>query len=316
MVTLLLLAPITAELLQAYLGDLGGPLGLVGFVLFLAPLYGGACLLVREVTLRTGRGWRGRLLLAAAFGVAMPTLVDRSLFTVDRPDVEGWNALVHAAGIGGIGGIGAYAGLTWVAGHVLLSVATPTVVAETVAGCDQPWLGRLGLTVTGLGMAGVAALVHGDPQGTLTARPAQYAGAVAVVVALVALALTPLGRPLPPRPGARCPRPAAMVALAAVAMLCLDLTPPGWTGLAVAVVILMAAGLAVGRWSRAPGWSQRHLAALAWGALLERTAIGLLNPEPQYAQSAVYLALVLALGVALERRTRPVRRARPTTPPG
>lgn len=56
-VAVLLLAPITAELLQAYLGDLGGPGGLIFLVVFLAPLYGGAALLTREVSVRTGRGW-------------------------------------------------------------------------------------------------------------------------------------------------------------------------------------------------------------------------------------------------------------------
>lgn len=86
----LLLAPVSAELLQAYLGDLGGPVSLIFVVLFFAPLYGGAALLIREISVRTGRGWRGRLLLAAAFGVAMPTVIDLSLFTPHRDDVDDW----------------------------------------------------------------------------------------------------------------------------------------------------------------------------------------------------------------------------------
>jgi len=80
-VGVVLLAPVFAELIQAYLGDLGGVFGLLFFVVFLAPLYGGAVLLIREVTVRTGRGWPSRLLLATAFGVAMPTLVDVSLWS-------------------------------------------------------------------------------------------------------------------------------------------------------------------------------------------------------------------------------------------
>lgn len=92
---LLLLAPVSAELLQAYLGDLGGPFGMVFLVLFLAPLYGGAGLLIREIAARTGRGWPGRLLLAGAFGVAMPTLIDGSLFTPVMPDVDDWSTIVQ-----------------------------------------------------------------------------------------------------------------------------------------------------------------------------------------------------------------------------
>src|SRR6185295_20013559 len=61
-IALLLAAPVFAELLQSYLPNTDAALDVLLAVVFLAPLYGGAALLIREVALRTGRGWRDRLL--------------------------------------------------------------------------------------------------------------------------------------------------------------------------------------------------------------------------------------------------------------
>src|SRR5699024_11865814 len=55
-----------------------------------SPLYGGAVLLIRELAVRCGLGWTGTLLLAAAFGLAMPGLVDLAMFGEDRSDVAYW----------------------------------------------------------------------------------------------------------------------------------------------------------------------------------------------------------------------------------
>ena len=71
-------------------------------VLFLGPMYGGAALLIREVTRRTGRGWPTILLLAAAFGVLQAALVDQSLFSpvYDRYDSSTpsiWDGLTSAS---------------------------------------------------------------------------------------------------------------------------------------------------------------------------------------------------------------------------
>src|SRR5690625_6863211 len=83
----LLGAPVTAEFLQAYQALTGDPVAVAGAIVFLAPLYGGAALLIREITVRTGRGWPARLILAAAFGLAMPGIVDLSMFGGDGTGV-------------------------------------------------------------------------------------------------------------------------------------------------------------------------------------------------------------------------------------
>ena len=307
-VGLAVLAPITAELLQAYLGDLGGPVGLVFFVLFLAPLYGGAALLVREVCVRTGRGWRGRLFLAAAFGVAMTTLVDVSSFTPVREDVDYWDAIMSTTSLGRIS---AYAAVTWVAGHVLLSVAAPLAVVETLVGVTGPWLGRAGIAVVASLMVAVAAAVHADAvtQYAVQASLLDYLVSAAVVVAVAALAFTSWGRPVP-RSHSGAPRPATCLVVGFVLLAAFDLVPISWVGVVVETLLLVVAGALVLWWSRGD-WSQRHVAALALGALLARTLVGFLAPLPgdttwveKIAQNVLYLTLVLALGVALARRTR------------
>lgn len=67
-------------------------------LLFLAPMYGCAALLIREAARRSGRGWPTMLMLAAAFGVLQAGVVDQSLFNpaYDRYDFQ------HPVHVGGI----------------------------------------------------------------------------------------------------------------------------------------------------------------------------------------------------------------------
>ena len=306
----LLLAPVSAELLQAYLGDLGGPVSLIFVVLFFVPLYGGAALLIREISVRTGRGWRGRLLLALAFGIAMPTVIDLSLFTPRRDDIDDWSTIVHAASFLGIGWS---AVLTWVGGHVLMSVGAPIVVGETLARRPGPWLGRFGLTGFSLAFLGWAVFIHVDAANSYStsAGPAAYAVSALLIATPVTLAFTRLGAPSTPRQPIRCPSPWVLGLLGGAGMLALDLCPQSWAGVAQYVTALVVVGGLVGHWSRSPGWSMRHMAALVWAALLARTSTGFLAPLPQdttwaekIAQNLTYLLLITALGWALHRRTR------------
>ncbi len=307
--TLLVLAPISAELLAAYLGDVGGAGGLLFLVAFFAPLYGGAALLIREVAVRTGRGWRGILLLAAAFGVLMPTFVDGSLFTTARDDVDDWSSIVNAASFGGVGW---YAVVTWVGGHVLMSVGAPIAVAQALARRPGPWLGRLGITVTVVAFVLVALLVHRDQWDVneVESSPARYAVAGAIVVALVAVALSPLGRPAGSRPG-RTPAVWRCAVGGFVGLAAFDFVPMSWAGVAVDLTVLSIAFAILTRWGTTAGWTARHVAAVAWGALLARTLTGFLAPLPQettwtekISQNVTYLLLIALLGVVLQLRTR------------
>jgi manganese transport protein len=77
---LYLLAPLVAEYL---LGDF--PVTRLPLLFVLAPVYGGAALLIREVTRRAGRGWPTILLLALAFGLLLEGVVGRIATVAHRP---------------------------------------------------------------------------------------------------------------------------------------------------------------------------------------------------------------------------------------
>src|ERR1035438_2814670 len=77
-VALIFTAPLVAEFL---LGNL--PIKMLVALVALAPMYGGAALLIREVVRRTGRGWPSILLLGAAYTLIEEGFVTQSLFNPD-----------------------------------------------------------------------------------------------------------------------------------------------------------------------------------------------------------------------------------------
>jgi hypothetical protein len=80
---LFFLAPLVAEYL---LGNIA--VSAIAGMLVLAPMYGGGALLIREAARRTGRSWPAIILLASAYGVLQPGLLDQSLF---NPSFEDYN---------------------------------------------------------------------------------------------------------------------------------------------------------------------------------------------------------------------------------
>ncbi len=308
---LLLGAPIFAELIQSYLditGELGGTLFLI---VFLAPLYGGVGLLIREVAVRTGRGWSGRLLLAAAFGVLMPTWVDLSLWIPQTAEeIELWGDIRGVT----IAGVSVLALSSWALGHVVMSVAAPLVVVEALLpnGRGRPWLGWFGITVLTVLAVGVATLIHFDEEGPdAETSAAKYALSLAFAIALVGAAFTRLGRPATSVGGRGTAGPVVLGIAGFVLMAAFDVAPPSWLGLGLVWGAAATAGVLLARSSRSPGWTAHHLVAFACGGILERTLIGFLVPTPpggdatgKLVQNVVVLVLVLALAALVWVRTR------------
>lgn len=193
-------APICAEYLQAYLTTTGDLAGMVIGLLFLAPLYGGAALLIRDLAIRTGRGWTGVLVLAAAFGLAMTGMIDLSMFGQHRSDVTYWDQLRQPTTIAGFG-LSVFPTISWVLGHVMMSVGTPLALHHALAPThrDRPLLGPVATVVVALLWLADALFVHVDGRtiyGYELSAP-QAIGVLAGVVLLVILALSPVGRPVP-----------------------------------------------------------------------------------------------------------------------
>jgi len=180
-VSLFFLAPLLAEYL---LGDL--PLSNMGAMIALAPMYGGGAILIREAVRRTERGWPTFILLALAYAVMEEGLVSTTLFD---PHYLGLSLLAY----GYIPALGT--ALPWaiyvLSIHVIWSMATPIGLTEALfhEPVQKPWLGRVGLVVSGLLLAfgSVAAGLfqrHADP---FRETPVQTI-VVVVVVALLILA--------------------------------------------------------------------------------------------------------------------------------
>jgi hypothetical protein len=125
-------SPICAEYLQAYLSFTGDAAGLLFDLIFFAPLYGGAALLIREYAVRSNRGWVGILLLSAAFGVLMPGVIDLAMLGEQRSDIPYWNDLRLPTLIPALG-LSAHPMTIWVLGYVAMSVGAPLALLDGLA---------------------------------------------------------------------------------------------------------------------------------------------------------------------------------------
>ncbi|MFC7640663.1 hypothetical protein ACFQX6_06350 [Streptosporangium lutulentum] len=256
-----LLAPLVAEYL---LGNIP-PSELLG-VLFLAPMYGGGALLIREAARRTGRGWPTVLLLAAAYGVLEAGLLDQSLF---NPSFEGYDfqSVAHLPALG----VSAHYALVFVAGHVIWSIGVPIAVVEALVPrrSTTPWLGGFGLAVTGIVFVlGSAMLFYGlyEQERFLASTP-QRIGTAAVITVLIGIAFA-LGRRPRPATDRRAPNPRLVGAVGFVASGLFFVRPESWWGVAMGIGLIAAMTVVVTRWSRHRGWGATHRLALAGGALL------------------------------------------------
>ncbi|MEV4689619.1 hypothetical protein AB0K27_00630 [Micromonospora echinospora] len=310
-IALLLLAPWTAECSWGGFTLTGMPF----VVLLLAPMYGGAALLIRETARRLGLGWPGIALLAAAFGVVQAGLVDQSLFNpgfLDDTEFADTRAAAEASLVPGLG-FSARQAVDYVGNHVVLTICAPIALVESYLGAGRrtrPWLGRPGLTVAALLWLGGSLLVFADDGGrkNFLASPTQLAFATGVALALITAALlrrrhagpspvaptpgpTLAGPPHAGRPHAEAgpPRP-VWPALVVVVAYRGSTVAPGWPGVTLALALATVAAVLLTRWSRRPCWEQPHV--LATGAAGLVVAAALAYTVPTYAPASPAAALV------------------------
>ena len=295
-VGLFLLAPLVAEYL---LGNI--PSSEILGVFFLAPMYGGGALLIREAARRTGRGWPTVILLAAAYGVLEAGLLDQALF---NPSFEGYDfqSIAHLPVLG----ISAHYALVFVAGHVIWSIGIPIAVVEALVPrrSTTPWLGRFGLAVTGVVFAlGSAMIFYGlyEQERFLASTP-QRIGTAAVIAILIGIAFA-LGRRPRPAIDRRAPNPRLVGAVGFVASGLFFVRPESWWGVAMGIGLITAMTVVVTRWSRRHGWGAAHRLALAGGALLTYAWGGFIllflegsaNPANLIGQTVLVLGAIILL---------------------
>ena len=204
-----LLAPVLGELMSS-------SVPMPGFLIAwipLALLYGTGALLCRELAFRWKTGWVGILLLGVAYGIYEEGLVARSFFDPEWKDLEG------------LGVYGRAIGVNWIWTELLTLFHAAVSIAATIAIVEmvfphrrgEAWLGRRGMTWTGIGFGlwlplGMVAFAE-----TNNLHLVACAAVIALLVWAAARARSPL---LPPRE-AHVPRPRRflMVAFATTAFV-------------------------------------------------------------------------------------------------
>nr|WP_236714823.1 hypothetical protein [Nonomuraea pusilla] len=319
-IALFFLAPLVGEYL---LGN--QPITALPSVLLLAPMYGAGALPIRELTRRTGRGWPTVLLLAAAYSLIEEGPVDQMLWNPRYGGVD--MGLAYAETY--VPALGTSVALVQdvLSMHTIWSICVPIAIIETFDGDHRsPWLGRIGLAVTGAVFVGGCAFlaVAQYDAGHFMAPPSRLIGAVAVIAVLVVTAFA-LGRRPARRLDAAAPSPWA-VGVAAFGGCSLywlreTLLPDGtaawvpvgaWFVLAGVFVVLCA------RWSRSRGWGPAHHLALAGGALLTYVWLGFTHAQDLDVPPGTALLGNVVFGggaVVLLAAAAPLRRA-PLKRPG
>jgi hypothetical protein len=297
---LFLLSPIVGELLSGS----SPPIEFFNPVafLFMAGLYGSGAVIIRELSLRWGKGWVSILLMGAAYGIIEEGLEVKSFFD------PGW------IDIGALGSYGRFLGVNWVwtvqltAFHMVFSIAIPILLVTLWFSDDsgRSWVSDRTLKLLGaiLALDVIVGFIWLTPY-----RPPfwPYVAAITAVIALFIVAYLIPRHPFPARE-AVCARPRRffLIGLGSASMLFIVAwSSPGWGVPAVLPVLLMLSlGLlsfiALLGWSgNGQAWGPKHQLALAAGALSFLIALAVIQefwgPSNMIGMGLVGAALVAFL---------------------
>lgn len=262
-VGLVLLAPLVGELLLGNVPANSLPLSLI----FLAPMYGGGALLIREVTRQSGRGWGTMFLLATAYGVLQPGLLDQALFNPYYSTAVDFQTLTPVPGAG----FSAHWAQTFIVGHAIWSISVPIAIMEALVPrrSTTPWLGKVGLTITTALFLFGAWIIFKDHQETyqFMASPSQVIGTLFAVLALL---VSPFLLETEPRPKntKATPSPRVVGVLTFILTSLFILREESWLGFGIGCGILLVLAVLLRQWSNRQQWGIAHQLAVAGGAIL------------------------------------------------
>jgi hypothetical protein len=303
---LFFVAPLVAEFL---LGDI--PIKMLGVVAILGPLYGGGALLIREIVRRTGRGWPSILVLAFAYAVLEEAFTTQTLF---NPDYLHLNLhLLQPAYIPALG-IGAWWTIFVLTLHTVWSISVSVALVEALVPdrATTPWLGWIGLAVTGIlfTLAAIATTAHEIKQDHFVASKSQFIAA-AIICVLTIVASFRLPAKQATRATGWTPSPWLVGAVALIAGSLFLIVPRTWGWLAVGIYLLLDVSLiaAVSVLSHRTGWNALHRLALAggaalayaWHAFIQTPAVGSAGTSFRIGNAVFAAALILLLVVATRR---------------
>jgi polyhydroxybutyrate depolymerase len=262
---LYVLSPVIAELC---LGS-SPPLSflLLGWAQLL--LYGGGAILIRELTLRWGKGWPTILALGVAYAIAEEGVAVRTFFDPTFPGLQELGDYGWALG----------ANWVWIVNlclyHSIVSIAIPIGLVGMAfpERAARPWVNARWLRRSTAGYVGVILfwlLLYQRPVDGL-----HIVASLVAIAAIVALARVLPARIAPPAGSGSAPAPrlvAAVVIAAIVGVFALELghglgmLPIG--AMAGMVAIAIAAMWWLARGSQRPGWSDRQRFAVAAGVFV------------------------------------------------
>lgn len=290
-VGLLLIAPFTAEYIIGYL-DVTGDFGLMLlYLIFFGPLYGGAALIIREVTRRAGLGWLTIIILSFAFGLFQAGMVDHGLFNPTFQGIDYWQDLRDPTYIPVLG-FSAYQAVEFISGHVIWSITVPIVIMEILFSNRkrEPWLSNISLPISIILYLLASAFIFQDQVTMDQFLPSitQFIFTGIIVIVLIIAAFI-AGRRNRTRIDKPAPNPwfVATIALLLLSMhtiielLAVLLGLPSdfmmeWPGVILRLILLSLLGYLILYWSKRKGWGAIHHLALAGGAILTRAWVAFL----------------------------------------
>jgi hypothetical protein len=265
---LYLLSPVVAELCS-------GATPAFNYIFFgwmLCLMYGGGAILIREFTLRWGKGWPTILVLGVAYGLAEEGIAVRTFFDATAPVEQ------PLAGFGWVGGVSWVFTTHLLLYHAVISIAIPIflVMLAYPARRNEPWVSSRWLKKAAVGYVGVHIfwlLVYQRP-----VAGGYIVASLVVIAGLILLARRlPTAIALPGRLGrhagigrAPTPKRIAIVAFSSTfAVFWMDwgkgLGLPADGAVAVMVLVATVTGWWLVRGSQRPGWTDRQRFAVAAG---------------------------------------------------
>ncbi|CAM3906878.1 MULTISPECIES: hypothetical protein [Paenibacillus] len=263
-IVLFILSPFIAEFL---LGNIG--IDAIENYIFLAPLYGGGALLVREIARRSGRGWPAILLLGLAFAIVEEGLITQTLFNPSYFRHE----LLSAAYIPALG-IGVWWTMFVLTLHTVWSISISIALVESFVPKyrTEPWLGKIGIaTACILFLLGSIMNFYGTYlQEAFLASIEQLSGVVIATAIVVATSFVATGRMQSNEIKDNAPSPwmVGLFSFSVSSLFMLGGFFPGWMFTIIWIVLIVTACIVISRWSEMNGWKPIHIAALASGALI------------------------------------------------
>lgn len=310
-------APLVSEFL---LGDF--PIKWIGIVFFLAPLYGGGALLIREVVRRAGRGWPTILVLAFGYAVFEEAFTTQTLF---NPNYLNLNLhLLDPAYIPALG-MGGWWTIFVLTLHTVWSISVSIGLVEALVPdrATAPWLRGIGLTLVGVlfVLAGIWMTLNEITQHHFIASTRQFAMAgIVCLVAVIAAFLVPARKSASMNDGLvpSCWHVGAAALIAGSTFL---IVPNRWGWLAVAIYLTMDAAL-IGAgyvFSRRRDWNASHRLALtggaalayAWHAFIQRPVVPATNLNMRVGNAVFAAGLILVLVIAGRRTTKSIEQNAP-----